>query len=76
MDADAGHGASSAAGLRRAHCGARVRSVSTRVVSRCRLRTTADALAAPLALGLAFEQLGALLAGSGLRNRERTFPGP
>jgi phosphatidylglycerol:prolipoprotein diacylglycerol transferase len=27
--------------------------------------TTADALAAPLALGLAFEQLGALLAGSG-----------
>jgi phosphatidylglycerol:prolipoprotein diacylglycerol transferase len=29
------------------------------------LATTADALAAPLALGLAFEQLGALLAGSG-----------
>jgi phosphatidylglycerol:prolipoprotein diacylglycerol transferase len=29
------------------------------------LRTTADALTAPLALGLAFEQLGALLAGSG-----------
>lgn len=29
------------------------------------LGTTADALAAPLALGLAFEQLGALLAGSG-----------
>jgi phosphatidylglycerol---prolipoprotein diacylglyceryl transferase len=29
------------------------------------LRTTADVLAAPLALGLAFEQLGALLAGSG-----------
>lgn len=29
------------------------------------LSTTADALAAPLALGLAFEQLGALLAGSG-----------
>ena len=29
------------------------------------LWTTADALAAPLALGLAFEQLGALLAGSG-----------
>jgi phosphatidylglycerol:prolipoprotein diacylglycerol transferase len=29
------------------------------------LLTTADALAAPLALGLAFEQLGALLAGSG-----------
>lgn len=28
-------------------------------------RATADALAAPLALGLAFEQLGALLAGSG-----------
>ena len=28
-------------------------------------RTTADALAAPLALGLAFEQFGALLAGSG-----------
>ena len=28
-------------------------------------RTTADALAAPVALGLAFEQLGALLAGSG-----------
>jgi len=28
-------------------------------------RTTADALAAPMALGLAFEQLGALLAGSG-----------
>jgi phosphatidylglycerol:prolipoprotein diacylglycerol transferase len=28
-------------------------------------RTTADVLAAPLALGLAFEQLGALLAGSG-----------
>ncbi len=34
---------------------------------RCKLplRRTADALAAPLALGLAFEQLGALLAGSG-----------
>jgi phosphatidylglycerol:prolipoprotein diacylglycerol transferase len=29
------------------------------------LSTTADALAAPLALGLAFEQIGALLAGSG-----------
>jgi phosphatidylglycerol:prolipoprotein diacylglycerol transferase len=29
------------------------------------LRPTADALAAPLALGLAFEQFGALLAGSG-----------
>jgi len=29
------------------------------------LGTTADALAAPLALGLAFEQIGALLAGSG-----------
>lgn len=29
------------------------------------LRKTADALAAPVALGLAFEQLGALLAGSG-----------
>jgi len=29
------------------------------------LMTTADALAAPVALGLAFEQLGALLAGSG-----------
>lgn len=29
------------------------------------LRATADVLAAPLALGLAFEQLGALLAGSG-----------
>ena len=29
------------------------------------LRTAADALAAPLALGLAFEQLGALAAGSG-----------
>lgn len=29
------------------------------------LGTTADALAAPLALGLAFEQVGALLAGSG-----------
>jgi len=29
------------------------------------LATTADALAAPLTLGLAFEQLGALLAGSG-----------
>jgi phosphatidylglycerol:prolipoprotein diacylglycerol transferase len=29
------------------------------------LRSTADALAAPVALGLAFEQLGALLAGSG-----------
>ncbi len=29
------------------------------------MRTTADALAAPLALGLAFEQVGALLAGSG-----------
>jgi phosphatidylglycerol---prolipoprotein diacylglyceryl transferase len=28
------------------------------------LRTTADALAAPLALGMAFEQLGALMAGS------------
>lgn len=28
-------------------------------------RTTADALAAPMALGLAFEQIGALLAGSG-----------
>ena len=32
---------------------------------RLSLGTTADALAAPLALGLAFEQLGALLAGSG-----------
>jgi phosphatidylglycerol:prolipoprotein diacylglycerol transferase len=32
---------------------------------RLRLGTTADALAAPLALGLAFEQMGALLAGSG-----------
>ena len=32
---------------------------------RLALGTTADALAAPLALGLAFEQLGALLAGSG-----------
>ena len=30
-----------------------------------RFRTTADVLAAPLALGLAFEQIGALLAGSG-----------
>ena len=29
------------------------------------MASTADALAAPLALGLAFEQLGALLAGSG-----------
>ncbi len=29
------------------------------------LKTTADTLAAPLALGLAFEQLGSLLAGSG-----------
>ncbi|HSZ16937.1 MAG TPA: prolipoprotein diacylglyceryl transferase family protein [Terracidiphilus sp.] len=29
------------------------------------LRSTADALAAPLCLGLAFEQIGALLAGSG-----------
>lgn len=29
------------------------------------LRSTADALAAPVALGLAFEQIGALLAGSG-----------
>jgi phosphatidylglycerol:prolipoprotein diacylglycerol transferase len=29
------------------------------------LRSTADVLAAPMALGLAFEQLGALLAGSG-----------
>ena len=36
----------------------------------CKLpfRTTADALAAPLALGLAFEQLGALLVGSGFGN--------
>ena len=32
---------------------------------RLSLWTTADALAAPVALGLAFEQLGALLAGSG-----------
>ena len=32
---------------------------------RMNLAATADALAAPLALGLAFEQLGALLAGSG-----------
>ena len=32
---------------------------------RMNLAVTADALAAPLALGLAFEQLGALLAGSG-----------
>ena len=31
----------------------------------CRGVATADALTAPLALGLAFEQLGALLAGSG-----------
>jgi phosphatidylglycerol:prolipoprotein diacylglycerol transferase len=29
------------------------------------LRTTADVLSAPLALGLAFEQLGALMAGAG-----------
>jgi phosphatidylglycerol:prolipoprotein diacylglycerol transferase len=42
---------------------------------RCKLRfrPTADALAAPLALGLAFEQLGALLAGSGFGN-ETTVP--
>jgi phosphatidylglycerol:prolipoprotein diacylglycerol transferase len=33
--------------------------------NRMPLRSTADALAAPLALGLAFEQIGALLAGSG-----------
>ena len=33
------------------------------------LAGTADALAAPLALGLAFEQLGALLAGSGYGTR-------
>jgi len=33
--------------------------------NRMPLRTTADALAAPLALALAFEQIGALLAGSG-----------
>jgi phosphatidylglycerol:prolipoprotein diacylglycerol transferase len=33
--------------------------------NRMPLATSADALAAPLALGLAFEQLGALLAGSG-----------
>ena len=33
------------------------------------LWSTADALAAPVALGLAFEQLGALLAGSGYGNR-------
>jgi phosphatidylglycerol---prolipoprotein diacylglyceryl transferase len=33
--------------------------------TRMPLRNTADALAAPLALGLAFEQIGALLAGSG-----------
>lgn len=41
----------------------------------CKLpfRTTADVLAAPLALGLAFEQLGALLAGSGFGN-ETTVP--
>ena len=37
----------------------------TRAGKQLPLRQTADALAAPLALGLAFEQLGALLAGSG-----------
>jgi phosphatidylglycerol:prolipoprotein diacylglycerol transferase len=37
------------------------------------LWSTADALAAPLALGLAFEQLGALLAGSGY-GTETTVP--
>jgi phosphatidylglycerol:prolipoprotein diacylglycerol transferase len=37
------------------------------------LGNTADALAAPLALGLAFEQLGALLAGSGY-GTEATVP--
>lgn len=36
-------------------------------------RTTADVLAAPLALGLAFEQVGALLAGSGYGS-ETTVP--
>jgi phosphatidylglycerol:prolipoprotein diacylglycerol transferase len=35
------------------------------------LRATADALAAPLALGLALEQLGALLAGSGFGTEAR-----
>jgi phosphatidylglycerol:prolipoprotein diacylglycerol transferase len=37
------------------------------------LWTTADALAAPIALGLAFEQLGALLAGSGYGVEARGF---
>ena len=37
---------------------------STRDRSRCRYGRQLDALAAPLALGMAFEQLGALLAGS------------
>ena len=39
-------------------------------------RDTADVLAAPVALGLAFEQLGALLAGLGLWNRDHAFAGP
>ena len=35
------------------------------ITQRMPLRNTADALAAPLALGLAFEQIGALLSGAG-----------
>jgi phosphatidylglycerol:prolipoprotein diacylglycerol transferase len=35
------------------------------------IRATADALAAPLALGLAFEEIGALLAGSGFGTETR-----
>ena len=42
---------------------------SMRVGSRCRSRNTADALAAPLALGLAFEQFGRAAGRLGLRNR-------
>jgi len=42
-------------------------------VKRMPMRATADALAAPLALGLACEQLGALMAGSGF-GTETTVP--
>jgi phosphatidylglycerol:prolipoprotein diacylglycerol transferase len=51
-----------------AYCGGLVAGVATALYGRWQrlpLWTAADALAAPVALGLAFEQLGALLAGSG-----------
>jgi phosphatidylglycerol---prolipoprotein diacylglyceryl transferase len=51
-----------------AGCGGLIAGVAAVLYGRWQrlpLRTTSDALAAPLALGLAFEQTGSLLAGSG-----------